>query len=193
MSNYEKIINQLNQIEPNIILTSLQKIDEKEFLQMVTDSYDIHHPWVSPPSNQLEFGDLLAKNATDNFITLLVKTTNNNIAGVFNLSQIFRGCFQNTILGCYVNKKYCHQGYMSIGLLHVVAHTFFNLDLHRIEANVQPDNHSSIRLFANFGFREEGYSKNYLKIDGKWRDHKKFAITVEDWAEIARKHNVTCD
>lgn len=89
-----------------------------------------------------------------------------------------------------MNKQFHNQGYMKVGLWHVISYAFFKLKLHRIEANVQPDNIDSISLFDNCGFRDECFSKNYLRVDGKWRDHRRFAITLEDWDTVLKKFEV---
>ena len=63
----------------------------------------------------------------------------------------------------------------------VVTFAFHYLELHRLEANVQPDNHRSKKLIEKLGFRHEGFSPRYLYIDNLWRDHERYAITEEEW------------
>ncbi len=52
----------------------------------------------------------------------------------------------------------------------MTRHAFRELGLHRLEANIQPSNESSIALVRSCGFKKEGYSPAYLKLGGKWRD-----------------------
>jgi ribosomal-protein-alanine N-acetyltransferase len=71
---------------------------------------------------------------------------------------------------------------MGEALEQVLDHAFRSLGLHRIEANIQPGNAPSIALARGAGFRLEGFSPRYLLIGGHWRDHERYAITVDEHA-----------
>jgi ribosomal-protein-alanine N-acetyltransferase len=73
----------------------------------------------------------------------------------------------------------------------VVGRVFGPLRLHRIEANIQPRNRASIQLVRRLGFRHEGYSRRYLKIRGRWRDHERWALLKEDWNGRLRRRGLT--
>ena len=70
---------------------------------------------------------------------------------------------------------------MKAALSTVVSTAFGLLGLHRLEANIQLGNVPSTRLIQSLGFRLEGFSPNYLKIAGAWKDHERYALTAEEW------------
>lgn len=72
--------------------------------------------------------------------------------------------------------------------LRVLRYAVGQLRLHRLEANIQPGNHSSLRLVQRVGFRREGYSPGMLFIDGAWRDHERWAITAAMAGIAAEPH-----
>ena len=61
-----------------------------------------------------------------------------------------------------------------------IDHCFFVVGLHRVEASIRPENHASRRVVEKLGFHEEGLRRRYLHIDGAWRDHLCYALTIED-------------
>jgi len=71
---------------------------------------------------------------------------------------------------------------MTIGIKLLLSKAFEELKLHRIEANIQPNNKASISLVSHAGFEKEGFSKNYLNIGGLgWKDHERWAIVNPRW------------
>jgi ribosomal-protein-alanine N-acetyltransferase len=112
---------------------------------------------------------------------VVVRREDGAIVGLFSLSQIFLGNFRSAYLGYWAGAPYAGRGYMREGMELLLRYAFGTLKLHRVEANVQPGNAASRALVRRTGFRKEGYSPRYLKIGGRWRDHERWAITVEDF------------
>jgi ribosomal-protein-alanine N-acetyltransferase len=155
--------------------------DAGEFVELMLSSRELHHPWSFPPTDPDDFRALVERARNDDFeLLLLCRRGDDAIVGFFNLSQIFRGPFMNAYLGYAVGQPYAGQGYMSEGIELVLRHAFGPMGLHRLEANIQPNNAASIALAKRAGFRLEGFSPRYLKIDGQWRDHERWAIVAED-------------
>jgi ribosomal-protein-alanine N-acetyltransferase len=164
-----------------VLLRTPTSADAAEFLAFVRGSRRYHRPWVYPPSTRARFGDYVRRCQREDFRGLLARRLEDDaIVGVFNLSQIFRGGFQNAYLGYYGSAGSAGQGYMTEGMELLLGYAFRSLKLHRLEANIQPGNVASIALARRCGFRKEGYSPRYLKVGGRWRDHERWAITRED-------------
>ncbi len=158
------------------------RADQSEFVSLMKTSRSFHRPWASAPTDEDRFAAYLADAQRPDFEAMLVcRQQDRAILGFFNLSQITRGYLQSSYLGYAVGKPYARQGYMREGLDLVLRHAFLTLRLHRIEANIQPGNHASLALAQGAGFRREGFSPRYLKIGGRWRDHERWAILVDDW------------
>ena len=119
--------------------------------------------------------------AADSICLFLCRKEDRAIVGSINLSQIFRGAFQSAYLGYYIGAAYANQRLMTEGIQLTLHYAFNVLKLHRLEANIQPENKASIALVKRCGFVREGYSRRYLKISGRWRDHERWAILAEDW------------
>ncbi|MES2355180.1 MAG: GNAT family N-acetyltransferase [Pseudomonadota bacterium] len=93
------------------------------------------------------------------------------IIGTCNFDQIFRGPFQACYLGYKIAAKYEGEGLMNEALQVAIRYVFDQLHLHRIMANYMPHNVRSGHLLNRLGFRVEGTAKDYLFINGAWRDH----------------------
>lgn len=103
------------------------------------------------------------------------------VVGTVGLSNIVRGAFHCAHLGFGLDAELEGRGYMREALEAVIAHAFGALALHRIEANHQPHNLRSAGLLRRLGFDPTGYARDYLHIDGAWRDHVQTALLNDRW------------
>jgi ribosomal-protein-alanine N-acetyltransferase len=159
----------------------------EEFLAAVRRSRALHRPWVSAPGTTKAFGEYLSRLQSPTRIGYWVQTESGDLAGVINISEIVRGLFRSAYLGYYAFVPHNGCGYMTLGLRAVLRDAFRKAGLHRLEANIQPGNEASRRLVERLGFRLEGLSPRYLKIAGRWRDHERWALTIEEWAQSSRR------
>ena len=168
--------------ELRVTLSTPKIEDGDEFLQEVEKSQPLHFPWVSPPGNKEQFNAYLDKLQNENQTAFFLKLKmTNKIIGVVNINEIVQGCFQSGYLGYYMFHGYQRQGLMSEGLYKVLELAFSTLNLHRLEANIQPENKDSISLVKRAGFNHDGFSRRYLFLNDAWRDHERFSLTKEDF------------
>ena len=162
--------------------------DEAEVIARNAASRRLHRGWVTPPTDAQAYVEWMARCRQPNVQCFLVcRLEDGAIAGVYTLSQIVRRLFQSAYMGYYAERPFDEQGYMTEGLQLVLRHTFSSMKLHRVEANIQPENIASIALVKRAGFRLEGFSPRYLKIGGRWRDHQRWAMTIDDWLRLHRR------
>lgn len=157
--------------------------DGPEFLAAVRRSRALHGSRITPRAKtQKEFLNYLKRAADDrHYSFLIIHRESAGIAGVININDVIRGNFQSASLGYYAFSPYARQGLMSAGLRLVLKQAFQNLKLHRLEANIQPNNRASIALVMKCRFVREGFSRHLIKVRGRWKDHERWAILAENF------------
>ena len=164
-----------------VTLRSAQRVDAPELIQANIDSHSHHHPWAQPFTDQDGFDTWFGDTFTGANAGLVAReTASGEIVGVVNLSQIFRRGFQNAYLGYYGMAASAGRGLMTEAVRLAARYAFDEIGLHRLEANIQPDNTRSLALARRVGFRREGFSPRYLRIDGVWRDHERWALLADE-------------
>lgn len=113
---------------------------------------------------------------------IFVKDTG-ELIGTIALSNIIRGVFKSCYMGYKLSVAEIGKGYMTEAVQRVVQLAFEEMQLHRIEANIMPNNRASIHVVTKNGFEQEGISPKYLKINGNWEDHYRFALINENLVE----------
>ncbi|MFD5033322.1 GNAT family N-acetyltransferase [Streptomyces sp. NPDC058405] len=166
---------------PRTLLRPCRHEDAGEFTAAARASWALHHPWLFPPEHAEAYAQyasrLIGDPAKAGF--LVCARDDGRIAGFININNIVQGGFQSGALGYGAFAHAAGRGLMTEGLGLVLRHAFGPLGLHRLEANIQPLNTGSIALVRRAGFRLEGFSPDFLHIDGAWRDHERWAVTAE--------------
>jgi len=178
---------------PRVYLRPPRIDDAAAFLAAVRASRALHGPWTRPPHTRARYDAFVrrfgaADEAPANAGYLVLRREDHAIVGVFNFSEIVRGGFCSTYLGYMGFLPHAGHGYMTEGMALALDVAFRKLRLHRVEVNIQPTNARSLALAKRIGFAREGYSRRYVKIAGRWRDHERYAMLAEDWTQLRRPH-----
>ena len=154
--------------------------DRGDVVAAARASRELHRPWVTAPTDVETYLAYLRRNRSPRHAAFLFRAHAGEVVGIANVSDMILGNFCSAHLGYYAFAGQQGKGLMAEGIRFVVHHAFTTLGLHRLEANIQPANEPSRRMARACGFRLEGFSPNYLVVDGDWRDHERWAITTED-------------
>lgn len=109
-----------------------------------------------------------------------VVTYDGALAGQLTVGGVTWGSLCGAHIGYWVDRAVAGRGVMPTAVALAVDHCFTAVGLHRIEVNIRPENAASLRVVEKLGLREEGLRERLLHIDGDWRDHRSFAVTVDE-------------
>ena len=161
---------------PNVITSPVVLSDGAELIAANLASREHHAPWASPFTDNQGFDAWFGRMLTGPNRSFVAREASGNpIIGVVNITEVVWGAFRSANLGYYGMVGKSGGGLMTAAVDQVVRHAFDELGLHRLEANIQSGNTKSIALVRRLGFQKEGFSPRYLKIDGAWRDHERWA------------------
>ncbi len=161
----------------SIQLNRAIRADAADLIAANRANQDYHQPWVTPFTDQTGFDSWFGRCLTGPNVGLVARErVSGCIVGVVNISEIVVGAFQSAYLGYYGMSSFSRKGLMTEALRAAVDYAFDDLGLHRLEANIQPENEASIALVRRLGFQKEGFSPSYLRVNGKWRDHERWAL-----------------
>ena len=102
------------------------------------------------------------------------------LAGQLNVSSIAYGSLSTATIGYWVSEKFAGKGATPTAVALATDYCFFSVGLHRMEICIRPENQPSLRVVEKLGFRYEGLRRRYIHINGDWRDHFCFALTVDE-------------
>lgn len=177
-------------ILPRLSLRQPHRSDWQEWAELRALSRDFLVPWEPTwPEDALTraaFRRRLARYAEDwsrdqGYSFFLFRRDDDALLGGITLSNVRRGVSQSCSFGYWVGRSFARRGYMTEAVYGACCFAFDRLRLHRIEAATLPHNAASQGVLRKCGFREEGMACRYLKINGKWQDHRLFALLRDEF------------
>ena len=84
-------------------------------------------------------------------------------------------------LGYMLARPHWGRRYMQEALPALIAHGFSALALHRIEADIHPDNIASERILQGLQFRREGHLRERWFVGGEISDSVIYGLLRKDW------------
>jgi len=174
----------------HVILRPAGRTDYEAWMELRSNSRRFLTPWEPSWSgdalSRAAYRRRLARYSADwrndqGYSLFIFRREDGRLMGGIGLTNLRRGVSETASLGYWMGERYAGRGYMKDALRQMLRFSFERLNLHRIEAACLPHNETSRHLLLRCGFREEGYARKYLCIDGKWQDHVLFALLREDW------------
>jgi ribosomal-protein-alanine N-acetyltransferase len=104
------------------------------------------------------------------------------LVGQLTLGGIAWGSLRAGYIGYWIDREVAGRGIMPTAVALALDHAFDVMGLHRIEINIRPENAASLRVMEKLGLRREGERREYLHIDGAWRDHVVYAVYRDEFA-----------
>ena len=172
-----------------VYLRPPERGDYEEWASLRARSRNFLTPWEPswPPDalSRTSFRARVARYAedwrTDQGYNFFICGSDETLVGGLGLSNLRRGVAETASLGYWMGERYAGRGYMKEALRLMLGFAFDRLHMHRIEAACLSNNDTSRHLLTHCSFREEGYARKYLCIDGKWQDHVLFGLLREEW------------
>ena len=102
------------------------------------------------------------------------------LVGQLNISNVVHGALRSCTVGYWIDGAMAGRQIAPTALALAIDHCLGPVGLHRVEVDIRPENTPSLRVVHKLGLRREGFYQRFLDIDGEWRDHVAFAVTVEE-------------
>jgi ribosomal-protein-alanine N-acetyltransferase len=86
-------------------------------------------------------------------------------------------------IGYVLLPDHWRSGIMSEAIVAVLKYGFMVMNLHRVEANIDPENTASYRLLEKIGFRREAIFKENFYFDGRFSDSYIYGLLKSEFMD----------
>lgn len=137
---------------------------------------------------QATLAQQLERHASGLALPLVIVDENGGIVGRITLHSIVRGALQSATLGYWLSEAAAGRGLAGAALGELIAASFGELRLHRLEAGTMLHNVRSQRVLERHGFARSGVAPRFLRIAGAWEDHALYQLLNEMWTDESGEH-----
>ncbi len=182
-----------------LLLRPLEGNDLGRWLSYTDETDELYRPFFPVPETldpMLRFELALQKTLRGleqgTAVRLMAFDASGEIVGQVNSNNIVRGVLQSCEMGWAVRPRSQRQG-VAAEMCRAAMDLCFEpavtpspggrqmgLGLHRVACAIMPRNVASLGLAAKLGFRQEGFARKMLQINGVWEDHVQFAKLAEE-------------
>ena len=174
-------------VDGSITLRPLRQRDSREWRTVRARNAEWLRPWeatspepaIDAPPTYSAMVRRLRTEARDGRTMPFVIAFGGALVGQLTVGGISWGSLRSAHIGYWVDQRVAGRGIMPTAVAMATDHCF-EVGMHRMEINIRPENVASRRVVEKLGFRPEGLRPRYLHIDGDWRDHLSFALTVDE-------------
>lgn len=165
----------------------MRRRDAGRWQQLRRENVEWLGPWEStrPPGSGHRMSgyagltrDLIRQGRSGRALPFVV-TYDGLMVGQLTVTGITWGSARWAQIGYWIDEGHAGRGIMPVAVALAADHCLFTMGLHRIEIAIRPENAASLRIVEKLGFTRIGVAPHYLHINGAWRDHVLFAVTVE--------------
>lgn len=173
---------------PRLILRELTFFDGPAILEFANDD---------SINRYLSFGSISSESGTIEYVTTALSAANAHPRLSYKLAMTIRpneelsgSCWldiedpdsQNASIGYFVDKRHWGNGYATEMIKALIQFGFDNLELHRICANCDSENHATRRVLEKVGMREEGLLRQHCLRSYGWADVCMYGVLRSEWA-----------
>lgn len=172
----------------DISLRLLRRRDTRQIQELMFQNRDWLKPWSatfpgsSRPIHIPSMVRALVADTREGIGIAFVIEFRGEMVGQINVANILHGAVQSASIGYWISMTAAGQSITPRAVALTIDYLFRVSKLHRVEIEIRPENLASLRVVEKLGLREEGMKLRYIHIDGEWRDHRCFAMTVEELA-----------
>ncbi|HLS14891.1 MAG TPA: GNAT family protein [Beutenbergiaceae bacterium] len=171
----------------DMVLRPMRRRDRDAWSKVRAANFSWLTPWEATapnaPARPMTFGQYVhhqRRQARSDVAHAFVIEVAGELLGQVTIAGIARGSLQSAHVGYWISEHVAGRGLMPRAVALAIDYAFTELDLHRVEVNIRPENTASLRVVQKLGLREEGRRLRFLHIQGQWRDHRSFALTREE-------------